>query len=709
MTEFSIHFQNLNIWPFVALVAIGILIFFAFYIPKKNISSRGKIFLIVLRTSVFLGIIFLFLKPVLQWTKVRNLSPKLLVWIDNSLSMTAHEDFSPDLLMESIKNMDSELKKEGIEIIYDIFSDDIESETHLLDKVVFDGLSTDISHIIKESKSKHVDENVSAAMLISDGVVTKGEDPSLMEINLPFPIFTIGIGDSMPIMDPSISQIELPQFTKVGDSVEIRAEIVPLGDGKPLEIILKEDGKIIQKKMIETQQQAFNREVIFHIVPEGVGVKKYEIEIEKANDANPYNNIRMGLLRVYSAETNIVVLNARAGFESRFLIRSFEKIENVKIFNLVETASGWIPLPLSSIIREKWDIVVLFGYPSNKTNMDQLQSIKRKIENESVPLLIIYDRPLSLERVNILVGETIIEGRVNDRSKETVLVQLTWKGESHPIIRDALFSYDFKDLVSSLPPIGWPFKNLILGNGFVPLITTANLSEHPVIAVRDFGGERMAVCSGMDFWRWCFMTQGSGEVDLYTKTFTGLIKWLSDTLSTSNIQMSLDKSIYLSGEPAEISGLVFDVQGKIIKSAVVKGIAISENGDEQPFAIQWNGSRFKGEIPLRLKGDYRIKVIAQFGDNELGVTEQKLTVVDQPIELSDIMQKADVLRSISYKTCGKKINIDDLQSILNFITIEKKEIEEKHELKLWRWYGSFVFIICLLFVEWIIRRINGYQ
>ncbi|MCK4297875.1 MAG: hypothetical protein KAX28_14615, partial [Candidatus Marinimicrobia bacterium] len=142
---------------------------------------------------------------------------------------------------------------------------------------------------------------------------------------------------------------------------------------------------------------------------------------------------------------------------------------------------------------------------------------------------------------------------------------------------------------------------------------------------------------------------------------------------------------------------------------VVKGIAISENGDEQPFAIQWDGSRFKGEIPLRLKGDYRIKVIAQFGDNELGVTEQKLTVVDQPIELSDIMQKANVLRSISYKTCGKKINIDDLQSILNFITIEKKEIEEKHELKLWRWYGSFIFIICLLFVEWIIRRINGYQ
>ena len=611
--------------------------------------------------------------------------------------------------MESIKNMDSELKKEGIDIIYDIFNDDIESETHLLDKVVFDGLSTDISHIIKESKSKHVDENVSAAILISDGVVTKGEDPSLMEINLPFPIFTIGIGDSMPTMDPSISQIELPQFTKVGDSVEIRAEIVPLGDGKPLEIILKEDGKIIQKKMIETQQQAFNREVIFHVVTDEVGVRKYEIEIEKANDANPYNNIRMGLLRVYSAETNIVVLNARAGFESRFLIRSFEKIENVKIYSLVETASSWIPLPLSSIIREKWDVVVLFGYPSDKTNMDQLQSIKQKIENESVPLLIIYDRPLSLERVNILVGETIIEGRVNDRSKETVSVQLTWKGESHPIIRDALFSYDFKDLVSSLPPIGWPFKNLILGNGFVPLITTANLSEHPVIAIRDFGGERMAVCSGMDFWRWCFMTQGSGEVDLYIKTFTGLIKWLSDTLSTSNIQMSLDKSIYLSGEPAEISGLVFDIQGRIIQSAVVKGIAINENGDEQPFAIQWDGSQFKGEIPLRLKGDYRIKVIAQFGDNELGVTEQKLTVVDQPIELSDIMQKADVLRSISYKTCGKKINIDDLQSILNFITIEKKEIEEKHELKLWRWYGSFVFIICLLFVEWIIRRINGYQ
>ncbi len=570
-------------------------------------------------------------------------------------------------------------------------------------------MNTDISHIIKESKSKHIDENIGAAILISDGVVTKGEDPSLMELNLPFPVFTIGIGDSLPTMDPSITQMELPQFTKVGDSVEIRAEVIPLGNDKPLEVILKEDGKIIQKRMVEAQRQAFKREVIFHVVPDEVGVKKYEIEIERTNDTNPYNNTRMGLLRVYSAKTDIVVLNARASFESRFLNRCLKEIENVKIFNIVETSTGWVPHSLSSITREKWDVVVLLGFPTNRTDMNEILTIKRKIESESVPLLIVYNRMLSLEKVNTIVGETIIKGRVNDKSKKTVLVQLTSKGENHPVIRDVLMGYDVANLWSSLPPIGWYFKDLRLNSGFIPLITTADISEFPVIAVRDFSGKRIAVCLGTDFWRWHFMTQGSNEVDLYTKTFTGLIKWLADTLSTSNIQMSLNKSVYLSGEQAEISGLVFDIQGNVVPSAVLDGIAVNESGDEQPFTVQWDGDQFKGEIPLRLKGDYGVRLTAQFGDNKIGSTKLKLTVVDQPVELSNVMQKADVLRSISYKTGGKKINIDDLNSILSFINVKKKEIKEKHELKLWRWYGSFLFIVCLLFVEWIVRRINGYQ
>ncbi len=709
MTDFSIQFQNLSIWLFVTLIALGIIIFFTFRTPKKIISSKDKIFLMVLRTLVFLLITFLFLKPVLHWTRLKSLSPKLLVWIDNSLSMTVHKDFSPESLIESMKDINADLKKEGVDLIYEIFSDNINKETHLLDRIVFDGLSTDISHVIKESKSKHIDENVIAAILISDGVVTKGEDPSLMELNLPFPVFTIGVGDSSPTMDPSISQMKLPEFAKVGDSVEIRAEVVPLGNDKPLGVILKEDGRIIQKRMVEAQRQAFKREVIFHIVPNEVGVKRYEIEIERTNDTNPYNNIRMGLLRVHSAKTNIVVLNARAGFESRFLNRCLKEIENVKVFNIVETSSGWFPLSLSSITREKWDVVVLLGFPSNGTDLNEILAIKRKIESESVPLLIVYNRMLSLEKVNTLVGETIIKGRINDRSKETVLVQLTSKGENHPVIRDVLLGYNAVNLWSSLPPIGWCFKDLQLNNGFIPIITTADISELPVIAVREFSGKRMAICLGTDFWRWHFMTQGSNEVDLYTKTFTGLVKWLADTLSTSNIQITLNKSVYLSGEQAEISGLVFDVQGNVVPSAVLNGIAVNENGDEQPFAVQWDGNQFKGEVPLRLKGDYRIRLTAQFGDNKIGSTELKLTVVDQPIELSNVMQKADVLRSISYKTGGKKINIDDLKSVLSFISVKKKEIEEKHELKLWRWYGSFMLIVSLLFIEWIVRRINGYQ
>ena len=57
MTDFSIQFQNLSIWLFVILMALGIIIYFTFRTPKKSIYGKDKIFLMVLRTLAFLLII----------------------------------------------------------------------------------------------------------------------------------------------------------------------------------------------------------------------------------------------------------------------------------------------------------------------------------------------------------------------------------------------------------------------------------------------------------------------------------------------------------------------------------------------------------------------------------------------------------------------------------------------------------------------------
>ena len=709
MRDFSISFRNPNLWLVLLLIAVATLMYVVFYKKKGDSQKKARNILIVLRSFVFIFILFLLLKPEVQWSTVKHLSPVILVWIDNSLSMSAHKDFSPDSLRLSIEKIASSLSKDGVKVFYELFSRGVDDATTQLQDLTFGETATDISNLLNKSLSRHSGENIRAAVLVSDGVITQGEDPCLMNLDLPFPVFTVGVGDSVPMMDPSVSQLILPQSARVGDSVKIQAEIVPLGNGELLEVNLKENGHVIQKRLVETHSEFFYKDVFFYVVPERSGISRYEVEIGKVKDINPYNNIRAGLLRISSAKENIVILSAQPNFELRFLRMSIEEMEKFNVLNLIETSSQWIPTTLSSAMKERWDVTVFHGFPSSKTEHSQLEAIKQKIESDSSPVLVIYNRTLSLDKLHNIFNERLVDWKISDKKNETVLVQITQKGENHPITRDLEWRLGNEDVWGSLPPIAWDFENVKLANMFIPLVSTYNLSEFPVIAVRNRSGKRMVVLLGLDFWRWSFMTHDIGATSIYRETFTGIINWLSDTLSTSAIQIGLNKRVFLSGEVAEVIGHVFDVRGNIIPTAIVEGAVISEEGDKLPFSIQWDGKRYKGEIPLRFMGDYKIRIEAYLGSKSLGSTEQELTVMNQPIELSNIVQNTEVLRSIANRTGGEKININDLAGIGKYFSIGEKEKEQRHGIKLWQWYGSIIILVCFLCLEWVIRRVCGYH
>jgi len=708
MTDFQIQLQNLTLWEIPILLLVILVMFLSFRKIGSETPERGQFVLLVLRSVFFIWLVFLTLKPFISWNKIRHLSPTVIFWMDNSASMKVQKNFSPDTILTQFENIQKVLKKRDAKVIIEPFGIDISQDNNSFADLSFDESGTDLSQTIAHSLEKHTDEAICAAVLFSDGVSTQGEEPGFIETGKRFPIFSVGIGDTARLADAFIANLEIPAIAKVGDTIQISAEIVPQGDGGLAQVFLKENRRTVQKKTIERHPEAFRRQVTFTHVLHTPGESLLSVEIDAEKDINPYNNTKAEVIYVKATDETVVILSSRSNVESTFLKKTLEADRRFRVYNLVESTDGWIPKSESKVFRDNWVAVILIGYPAENSNTDRMAEIRRRIQSGRTPVLVMDTPALSTDRLNGLFGKNFLTGKP-ENPPFTISAQLTPEGHNHAIFRDAFWEMDPKMIVRNLPPIGQRFKKLSLSDGFENLITSSTLTETPVLAVRDFQGRRFALCTGFDLWRWSFMTTGARQMDFYQETILRLMNWLADTSSSKNVRIALDKSVYLSGEIPEISALAFDGKG-IIRPEMVLQTEISDNRQKKtPVILSWDGQRFSGKIPALSAGNYQIMTHAFFDTKEIGRVEKTFTIIDQPVELAKIMQNSSGLAALSSQSGGKKVSLSELDDIAGSIQIRSVDKGEHYELRLWRSLGAMLFLIFIVGCEWIYRRILGYQ
>ena len=711
MHSLSIQFQNLNLLIIAVIVVIAIILFLTF--RRKNQQSSKIRYLLILmgiRMSIFIIISVIIIKPIIKWTTVERLDPIIAIFIDKSLSMIAHKDGSRDSLTFIIENIRSGFENIGANVKVFPFGSSLEKEVQSVEDLQFDAVGTDLSKMLVEGGKLLSDQNIKAGVVITDGVFTQGENPMLMEIDSRFPIYTIGIGDSLPVLDPSVFDISVPLFTDVGDTVSIEARILPLGREETLTVFLEEDDQVIQKKVLKPYQQSLYQTIQFKVIPDSPGIKRYSVIIDTLRDRNPFNNVKTTLLRVKSAHTLMIMIQGDATFESRFFARIIKTIPEMELIDLLEFQNKWHTTSQTEPFQLKWDAVALFGFPTRYTTLVQMEAVMAKFRQDQPAIYAQCTRSTDIAKLDRLVGEPFFDNfRLNLKNVTPVSVQIVKNQRNHPVIRDIHMGILEKDLLAELPPVGMPFIQIELSNIFKPLIETVLPVRKPVIAIAESNRSRKAIVTGLDLWRWDMMTIDKENHELYSELLKGLVEWLTDTLSTSNIQFHLNKTIFLTGEVAEVEGIVTDIQGNLIKKAVINAELLDSRNNSTAFLIQWNGLKYSGMIPLRSEGEYQINAVASVGENELGRFQQKLTVLKNPVEFSTIRQNIEVLRSIAANTGGRYLRPDEFPSSIDDISLEFTTLDKRHELKLWRWHGIFILLIFLLFSEWVIRRLSGYQ
>jgi|GEM_PF-621019 len=709
MHSLSIQFQNLTLWILPVIIAVLIVLYLS-YRRGRSQSDWSFPVLILLRNVVFFCILVLILKPLISWEIRKNHKPLVVLFADQSLSMIAHNGISADSVRSIVTNLKDLIERHDAHVEILPFGLQVDGEVKYPTELSFDSDGTNISSVIDYCENNQDDWNIRAAVIVSDGVSTSGEDPLLLKMHPRFPVYPIGIGDSILIMDPAIIDLSMPSKASIGDSILIEARVLSLGYGNPTTVWLKRDGQIIQKKTIPTYQKSLASTVQFTTIPDQAGIAYYSVLIDTTHDRNPLNNEQKSLLRVNNNKQRLVIIQGQNSFNGRFFSLMAKTFPEMEIIDLLSFQGKWHTGSESDPFQMKWDAVVLFGFPSNDITENQLNQVSSKISQDRPAEYIQYLPTIVPDKLNRVFSEPVIrKHRLIESKILSVLCRINEENQNHPVLMNLRSEKQYKSDWADLPPVGMPFKEIQLSDDYISIIESGDQKPMPILSLSEADGIRKAFVSGVDLWRWDMMTTGANNHYIYTELMTSVLKWLTDKLSTSNLQFSLNKDIYLKGELAEVTGIITDIKGGIVPNAMLTAELIDAGNNSTNFLIQWNGVKYRGEIPLKSEGDHQIIISAASAEFNLGEYRKNIQVLRNSVEHQNIQQDVETLKGIANRTGGSYFTPDNYRNIAGVISFDSETHTSFHKLKLWRWPGIFILLLFVLIAEWVIRRISGYQ
>ncbi|MEK6553102.1 MAG: hypothetical protein AABZ54_06600, partial [Bacteroidota bacterium] len=263
--------------PWLILFFVLLLSAFTFYVYKytiPNVSALLKTFLIILRALIFILILIMIFEPVISVMLHSNVESKTLVFIDNSNSLAAKDSSN------RLEQVNSLIKKisggSGIRSQLFFFGKKVDSvQDANASKLNFKEAQTNFSSVIDLIKKKGA--SVNSAVILSDGIINDGNDPSYQVEKLQLPIFTLGIGDSTEKKDVLIYNVQYNNTIYAEKATTIETAIKNIGFGSSnTRVALYEENKLLETEDILLNETGLNK-ISFNYKPGTGGEKKLSI------------------------------------------------------------------------------------------------------------------------------------------------------------------------------------------------------------------------------------------------------------------------------------------------------------------------------------------------------------------------------------------------------------------------------------------------
>jgi hypothetical protein len=587
---------------------------------------------------------------------------------------------------------------------------------------------TDLDKALDDAFHRY--NNLKAVLLMSDGDWNLGKSPlgaatRYREQNIP--VFTVAVGRETPLPDLALENVAAPAYGLFGEEIAIPFKVVSHLPREVKTTITLDDGsgEAATKDITIPPNGEVAESILWapRAAGEVTGTLKLPVQPDEAIKENNEQAFHMS---VRVEKLKVLVVDSVPRWEYRYLRNALARDPGVQLSCLLlrpDLGPGdgvdYIQnFPDTKESLSPYDVVFLgdVGIGDGELTDNDAQLLKGLVEQEGSGLVFVPGRrgreitflnsPLKdLYPVELDVSKPGGIGLQN----ESQLI-LTSSGKRHWLTRFDSDEDRNDELWKQLPGFFWSAAVEKSRPGSEVLAVHSDMRNSwgrmPLLVTRTAGNGKVLFLGTDSAWRW-----RRGVEDKYHYRFWGqVVRWMAHQRHLSEkegIRLSYSPETPQAGDTVFLQTTVLDPSGFPIDKGPVTGRVTSPGGREEHLDFtQLDGGWgvFKSSFTAQEAGTYKLEIASDPNGRKL---DTDLLVSRPQIEKEGEPVNAQVLREISAITHGASFSTDDLDKIVNQISLlpEPQPIEKR--LRIWSepaWGGV---LVGLLILYWIGRKWAG--
>jgi hypothetical protein len=711
MIEFFPAYLHSNISFFVLLIVSVAATVFSYLLYRRTVppvSRALRLFLSILRGMAVAGILSLFFAPEITLIWFKNMPKQIILAVDQSASMSIEENGKNRMerARTIARKLESALSTKAKIKIYTFNTDTI--KPYLSDSdTAFGGTdySLTLRNILK--KEKKIDELI----MLSDGNITSGEDPSFSSLVDAVRINTIGLGDTVDAVDLIIMDVKTNEMVYEGKATQIRVELMGRGIARASSLLsIKLAGEVVHAEKVEFESPGSIIAHTFELVPRQVGLNRLAVELTALEDEGIISNNRfIKTIDVKKGKIDVGLISSQIDFEAKFLKLILEENEEINLKTAVLSANAREFFNKVREVIDNCEVLIFYNIPAS----DEVLKTLLNVNEAKIPAMFILNQRISDREGQLLNKFIPIPALKTANEPLQIRAVRTIQGKLNPQLN--IFESENQNSLfwEKCPPIISMYNDVQFSQGVQVLLESGMVHPDskkrvPVMLSYRGRGQKCLLLLGTGFWRWHFSFAENKEfTGGWSDVLKNMVRWLASGVRDKNVIVSSGKKTHETGQLVILNTQVYDGSFNPVNDALVRTEVLGPTGSFELESLLNAQGTYSSNYSAFAEGEYQIRSSAYKNDVLLGMDSTEIVVVPVNREFIYTNQNYRFLIQMSQKSGGKYYSEDNASDILNNIDLNKRRQRIEKSLELWHQIYTLILITLLLSLEWLIRKRTG--
>ena len=789
-------FQNAHgSWPRIA-IALGVAALGLLWISYRGIAGRTtwrREAAILCKVLVFALLLVMLLEPTAVTKVPKPGQNDVLLLADDSASLSLTDASTSKPVGEALKDAAKpdaawiKSLEETFRIHAFSYGDRLQERQDFA-ALEFKGLRSALSGGLDSLTQRFSKQPVAAILLFTDGNATDAAklEEMMAAGKATAPIFpvVIGLKDQNAPRDLALQSLSVTQSPFEDSPVALTAKVGAQGlGGSIIALVIRDEaGKVVltEKRKLDAAQTEHTFQTRFR--PEKMGVSFFNISVvqdaalpaladapklkELSAEATLENNHRVLAIDRRSGPYRVLYVSGRPNWEYKFLRRSLEPDDEVKVSALIRMAKrepkfqwrgreGETSNPLFRGFRgdvpeeaQRYDQPVLKrlnvqeaseladGFPRTA---EELFGSYRAVVLDDVEAAFFTQEQLDLlERFVSVRGGSLIMlgGQESFRNggydhtpvgrmlpvyldqagmvapAEEAKFNLTREGWLEPWMRLRATEPEEETRMASMPAFYTVNQVAAIkpGASILATVTDSRRKSHPAWVVQRYGNGRVAAVTVGDMWRWG-MNDPASQTDM-AKAWRQLFRWLVvDVPDRVELQVALTPSgsHELVKPQVRVRDKAFRPQDDATATIEISEPDGSKTSQGAEPGVSEPGL-FEMSSHASAQGAYRVKATVKDGTGAvIGEANTGWALNPAAEEYGALLPNRALLERLAAWSGGRVVALDDLGAWVKSLPNLKLPVTETRTEPLWHRWWVLLILVGLLGTEWWLRRKQGWR